>query len=112
MDEVFSVLPQRFDAFHWHGDTFAIPPNALHGLFSEACAAQAFREKRCVGLQCHLEFSSASIQGLIEASRTEGESFMDRYVQRPESFLARSDLFSRLRQINFELLDRISTTLV
>jgi len=110
MDEVFSALPQRFEAFHWHGDTFAIPPGARHGLFSEACAAQAFRVRHCIGLQCHLEFSKASIQGLIEASKAEGESFMDRYVQQPEAFLARTDLFEQLREINFELLDRISAS--
>jgi len=26
---IFSVLPERFVALHWHGDTFEIPPGAV-----------------------------------------------------------------------------------
>lgn len=103
-DPVFSALPRRFEAFHWHGDTFAIPPGAVHGAFTEACAAQAFRKGRCIGLQCHLELSPESLQGLIEHT----ETFEGRYVQSPEVFLAREQAFAELRRINLAFLDRLA----
>jgi GMP synthase-like glutamine amidotransferase len=107
-DPVFSALPRRMEAFHWHGDTFAIPPGAVHAAFSEACAAQAFRKGRSVGLQFHLELSAEALGGLVDAT----ERFEGRYVQPPAQFLARSEDFENLRRANFALLDRIQAELV
>jgi GMP synthase-like glutamine amidotransferase len=39
---IFGVLPERFMAMHWHGDTFDLPPGALHAAESQACSNQAF----------------------------------------------------------------------
>ena len=36
------VLPAEQTVFHWHGDTFAIPPGAVHLFTSEGCRNQAF----------------------------------------------------------------------
>jgi len=107
-DPVFSVLPERMEAFHWHGDTFAIPPGALHAAFSSACSAQAFRKGRCVGLQFHLELSREALSGLIDAT----EHFEGLYVQQPATFLARTQEFEKLRRANFDFLDRIQRVLV
>lgn len=61
------LLPERFDAFHWHGDTFDIPAGAIHLAESDACQNQAFIfQERVLGLQFHLESTPASINGLIE----------------------------------------------
>ncbi len=46
---VFGRLPQRFDALHWHGDTFAIPPGAVHVASSAACAESSVRIRRRTG---------------------------------------------------------------
>lgn len=60
-------LPERFMAFHWHGDTFDIPSGAVHLAESEACKNQGFVfENRIVGLQFHLESTRLSIEALIE----------------------------------------------
>jgi len=107
-DPVLSALPQRMEAFHWHGDTFAIPPGAVHGAFSQACSAQAFRRGRCVGLQFHLELSQKALAGLVDAT----ERFEGLYVQQPATFLARSQEFEQLRRANFDFLDRIQRVLV
>jgi GMP synthase-like glutamine amidotransferase len=59
-------LPATFPAFHWHGDTFALPPGAVHAARSAACAHQAFAvDDRVLGLQFHLESTPASIDRLI-----------------------------------------------
>jgi len=107
-DPIFSALPERFEAFHWHGDTFALPPRGIHGAFSEACAAQAFRKGRCLGLQFHLELSRDALAGLIGAT----DRFEGLYVQKPEVFLSRTQDFETLRKVNFTLLDRIQKELV
>lgn len=62
----FDALPERFTALHWHGDTFAIPPGAVHLASSEACANQAFAyDGRVYGLQFHLESTQESVGELL-----------------------------------------------
>jgi GMP synthase-like glutamine amidotransferase len=64
--ETFGVLPEKFVALQWHGDTFEIPPGAIHTAKSEACENQAFQSGRAIGLQFHLEASMESIDDLIK----------------------------------------------
>ncbi len=59
-------LPQRFMAFHWHGDTFEIPPGATRLAQSQACRNQAFVwGSHVLGLQFHLEYSAESILQML-----------------------------------------------
>jgi GMP synthase-like glutamine amidotransferase len=52
--------------FHWHGDTFAIPPGAKHLLKSEACVNQAFLVGiNALALQFHLEMTPQALQGML-----------------------------------------------
>jgi len=74
---LFADFPDRFPAFHWHGETFAIPSGALPVAESTACANQGYVvDERVVGLQFHLEATASSIAGLVANCRdeiTEGE---------------------------------------
>lgn len=55
-DRLFSGLTQSETVFHWHGETFDLPPGAIWLAESEACRNQAFRFGTNVyGLQFHLE---------------------------------------------------------
>ena len=61
-----TVLPPRFWAFHWHGDTFAIPPGAVHLAETQACRNQAYLYgNRILGLQFHLEYTQKSIEAML-----------------------------------------------
>ncbi len=101
---LFGDFPERFPAFHWHGDTFGIPPGALHIAGNEACEHQAFEyESKVVGLQFHLEATVGSIAGLVENCRE--EITPDPFVQqleegvmrsRPEDLLAAHELLEKL----------------
>lgn len=102
-DPLFAVLPVEFPAMHWHGDTFAIPPGAIHGLASQACRNQAFRKERVVGLQCHLEFTREALSGLIEAQ----DRFEGRFVQAPAQFLAQEHDYNGLKARLFDFLDAL-----
>lgn len=66
------ILPKRFMAFHWHGDTFDIPKGAVHLAESKACKNQAFVYlNRVIALQFHLESTQSSIESLIQNCKNE-----------------------------------------
>jgi len=54
---LFSGFSNPFSAFHWHGDTFGLPENAVRLAHSEQYENQAFRIGSAVGVQFHLEVS-------------------------------------------------------
>ncbi|HIJ58003.1 MAG TPA: type 1 glutamine amidotransferase, partial [Deltaproteobacteria bacterium] len=61
-----SLWPDEFYAFHWHGDTFDIPPGAIHFAQSKACRNQGFvYQQHVFALQFHIESTKKSIEELI-----------------------------------------------
>lgn len=52
---------RHFAAFHWHGETFTLPPGATHLLSSAHCANQAYAIGKHLALQCHVEMTAAMI---------------------------------------------------
>jgi len=77
-----------FEAFHWHGETFSIPPGATHILRSAYCRNQAFVIGKTLGMQCHVEMTEAMIRlwnrAWEQENATPGPS-----VQRPEEMYER-----------------------
>jgi GMP synthase-like glutamine amidotransferase len=59
-------FPSKWDTFHWHGDTFFLPDEALPVAASEACQNQGFiYGGRVVGLQFHMEMTRQSAAELV-----------------------------------------------
>lgn len=54
-------LPREFTAYHWHGETFAVPEGATRILESEHCPNQAFVRGPHLGLQCHVEMTPSMV---------------------------------------------------
>ncbi len=52
----------EFESFHWHGETFSIPPGATRVLGNAHCANQAFATGRHLALQCHIEMTEDLIR--------------------------------------------------
>lgn len=108
---IFSAFPSRFIAFHWHGDTFAIPPGALRTAESEGCTNQALEYNgRVIGLQFHLESSIASIQRLIQNC---GDEIVEgKYVQKPEEMMREKDHVPQINELMDLWLDNLEKSLI
>lgn len=57
---------RRFDSFHWHGETFSLPPGAELLLSSRYCANQAYAIGKHLGMQCHVEMTEQMIRDWCE----------------------------------------------
>lgn len=105
----FAEFPDKFAAFHWHGDRLDCPRRALRMAVSEACDQQAFvYNERVVGLQFHLESTPDSARSIIE--HCPQDLAPGAYVQTAEVMLADPARFTRLNTLMDSLLDAMQRT--
>ena len=89
----------RFESFHWHGETFSIPPGATRVLSNAHCANQGFALGKHLGLQCHVEMTEEMVQVWCRDGRTEiEEGAASPGVQQPEEI--ERDLVSRVERLH------------
>jgi GMP synthase-like glutamine amidotransferase len=60
-----------FMAFHWHGETFSLPPGATRILTNDNCENQAFTIGKHLGMQCHVEMTEKMIDVWCETGARE-----------------------------------------
>ncbi|CAB1056877.1 Glutamine amidotransferase, class I [Olavius sp. associated proteobacterium Delta 1] len=100
------VFPDTLEVFHWHGDTFETPKGAKLLASSEACRNQGFViDNRVVGLQFHLETTSASAAALIE--NCHGELDGSKYVQSAAEIQSDKSRFLRINGMMYLLLAKL-----
>lgn len=90
----FSDLPERFPVFHWHGETFSLPPGATSLLKNINCEQQAFAVGNTLALQCHVEMTTAMVQQWVTSS--------------PEEFSNPSGAVQSAEEITRDLATRIA----
>lgn len=73
-----------FETFHWHGETFSIPPGAVRLLESDRCANQAYALGRIFGMQCHVEMTEDMIRQWCQDGAAEIAASESPAVQAPE----------------------------
>ncbi len=52
---------ETFNAFHWHGETFALPEGAIHLLSSAYCQNQAWSINKHLAFQTHIEMTAEMV---------------------------------------------------
>jgi GMP synthase-like glutamine amidotransferase len=66
---MFSGIKSPATVFHWHGDTFDLPKNAIRLAHSKNYQNQAFQLGSAVGVQFHLEVDEKTIRLWLEKSK-------------------------------------------
>ena len=62
---------ETFNAFHWHGETFALPQGAIHLLASPYCQNQAWSKGKHLAFQTHIEMTAEMVQKWCEEGEKE-----------------------------------------
>jgi GMP synthase-like glutamine amidotransferase len=102
---VFSDWPDQLTPFHWHGDTFSIPPGVANLMKSDACVNQAYAlSPRRVGLQFHPELRLEDAQRWLATDSLEPA----RYVQGNAEILRDAARFDAANALMIRLLERIA----
>lgn len=103
---IFQDVPTKFDVFHWHGDTFDLPRDALHLATSKACRHQAFSyNNRIIGFQFHLETTRRNAEQLITHCRD--ELVEAPFIQTSEAMLADEVRFQRINEVMQRILEQL-----
>ncbi len=95
---------REFSGFHWHGETFTIPPQATHLAESPYCANQAFALGKHLGMQCHVEMTPELIRSWCEDWEKELVARAGPSVQTPAQMFEGLD--ERVRSLN-KIADRL-----
>lgn len=103
-DQLLGESSDPFPVFHWHGDTFDLPSEAIRLASSEICSNQAFiYNNKVVGLQFHMEVTEESLRQMITFCGN--ELVNGRYIQSAETILNNAQFISELNRRMFRLLD-------
>lgn len=62
---------ETFNSFHWHGETFSLPENAVHLLSSPYCQNQAYSIGKHLAFQCHIEMTADMVESWCEVGTQE-----------------------------------------
>ena len=103
-DSALFRFPDAETVFHWHGETFDLPPAAIRLAKSEACENQAFQIGRSViGLQFHLETTQESATQLV--AHCGDELVPSTYVQTAEQILSvNGDRYAAINKLMGDML--------
>ena len=91
---------REFLSFHWHGETFSLPPGAVLIASSAWCPHQAFALGKHLGMQCHVEMTPELIRAWCRDWEKEVASLASRTasVQTPQEM--QRELAPRVRALN------------
>jgi GMP synthase-like glutamine amidotransferase len=100
----FPFLHATETVFHWHGDTFDLPNNAIRLAESEACKNQAYMiHQQVLGLQFHLEITKELLQQMLHHGAD--ELVETNYVQSAIVISERKYLRATNNKILFQIFD-------
>lgn len=104
----WSIFPATLTTFHWHGDTFTLPPGAIHLAASEGCEQQAFAVgEKAVGLQFHPEATPEGIAALL--ANCASDLTPGRYVQAADKLAGSLEYQAANRRFLSDLLEGLES---
>lgn len=88
---------EKFNSFHWHGETFTLPQGATHLLSSAHCQNQAWGMGKHLAFQCHVEMTAEMIKtwcdvGEDELQEAAASPLHEKSVQQAEKMQEMLDL--------------------
>jgi len=75
---------ERFESFHWHGETFTIPQGAVRIMGNRYCENQGFVIGNSLGMQCHVEMTEELVKSWCETGADEILNSAGPAVQSPQ----------------------------
>jgi GMP synthase-like glutamine amidotransferase len=97
----------RFESFHWHGETFTIPPGGVRIMGNRNCENQGFAIGRNLGMQCHVEMTEELIESWCESGASEIATARSPAVQtQDEMRRGMRQKLAALRAVATQLYDR------
>lgn len=107
-DTGYFAFPPTAKVFHWHGETFDLPPGGQLLAKSAACTNQAFQLGRFViGLQFHLETTPTSAKELVAHCRE--EMVAAEYIETEAAILgASSEQYQAINNLMASILEYLT----
>ncbi len=108
-DPLFHGCPPRQTVFQWHGDTFDLPPGAVHLAQSPLCRHQAFRYgPSAFGLQFHAEMTGEMVYDWLGEPANCGELSSLDYID-PAAIRAQTPEFlPKMQALGRQILPRFA----
>lgn len=104
---IFQGFAEEFQVFHWHGDTFDLPDNAIRLASSDGCRNQAFLyNKNVLALQFHLEVNDDLITNMVDTGREELKP--SKYIQPAGEILEKKEFIYPCNLMMARILDRMA----
>lgn len=102
-------FPEEIEVFHWHGEIFSLPKDAVLIAKSNGCENQAFQiSSNVIGLQFHLETTPLSARAILKNCRdelVEGE-----FIQSEAEILAApQERYSSINSLMGRILEYVHT---
>ncbi len=98
---------KRFESFHWHGETFSIPPGAVRIMGNRNCENQGFVTGKNLGMQCHVEMTEELIESWCKSGAEEIATAKSPTVQtQDEMRRGMAEKLATLRTVATRLYDR------
>lgn len=100
------IEPNEFTVFHWHGDTYDLPPASEHLFFTDICQHQAFIfDNKVLGIQFHFEVTEKTLNEMVQNGKQELEEGPT--IQTGTVILQKSPLIGENNQRLYKLLDNL-----